>query len=67
MKLDTKAIHVGDRKRTGSWIPVTTPIHTAASYFYDDMADLEKVFAGEMPGWNPIRATATPPTRRSKS
>ena len=52
VKLQTRAIHVGDRKRTGSWIPVTTPIHTAASYFYDDMADLEKVFAGEMPGWN---------------
>jgi len=52
VKLHTRAIHVGDRKRTGSWIPVTTPIHTATSYFYDDMADLEKVFAGEMPGWN---------------
>jgi cystathionine beta-lyase/cystathionine gamma-synthase len=52
VKLQTRAIHVGDRKRTGSWIPVTTPIHTATSYFYDDMADLEKVFAGEMPGWN---------------
>lgn len=52
VKLQTRAIHVGDRKRTGTWIPVTTPIHTATSYFYDDMADLEKVFSGEMPGWN---------------
>jgi cystathionine beta-lyase/cystathionine gamma-synthase len=52
VKLQTRAIHVGDRKRTGSWIPVTTPIHTATSYFYDDMADLERVFTGEMPGWN---------------
>jgi cystathionine gamma-synthase len=52
IRLQTRAVHVGDRKRTGSWIPVTTPIHTATSYFYDDMADLERVFAGEMPGWN---------------
>ena len=52
IKLQTRAVHVGDRKRTGSWIPVTTPIHTATSYYYDDMADLEKVFAGQMPGWN---------------
>ena len=51
-KLHTRAIHVGDRKRAGSWIPVTTPIHTATSYFYDETADLERVFAGEMPGWN---------------
>jgi cystathionine gamma-synthase/methionine-gamma-lyase len=51
-KLQTRAIHVGDRKRTGSWIPVTMPIHTATSYFYDDMADLEKVFSGELAGWN---------------
>jgi cystathionine gamma-synthase len=50
--LHTRAIHVGDRKRTGSFIPVTTPIHTATSYFYDDVADLERVFAHEMPGWN---------------
>lgn len=52
VKLQTAAIHAGDRKRMGSWIPATTPIHTATSFFYDDMADLEKVFAGEMPGWN---------------
>jgi cystathionine gamma-synthase/methionine-gamma-lyase len=51
-KLHTRAVHAGDRKRAGSWIPVTTPIHTATSYFYDDMADLERVFANEMPGWN---------------
>ena len=50
--IHTRAIHVGDRKRTGSWIPVTTPIHTATSYFYNEAADLERVFAGEMPGWN---------------
>jgi cystathionine beta-lyase/cystathionine gamma-synthase len=52
MKLATRAVHTGDRKRTGSWIPVTTPIHTAVSYFYDDTADLERVFANEIPGPN---------------
>jgi cystathionine gamma-synthase/methionine-gamma-lyase len=31
-------------------VPVTTPIHTAASYFYNDMEDLDRVFANEMPG-----------------
>jgi len=52
MKLNTRAVHAGDRKHSGSWVPVTTPIHTAVSYFYDDAADLERVFANEMPGPN---------------
>jgi cystathionine gamma-synthase/methionine-gamma-lyase len=52
MKLNTRAVHAGDRKHNGSWVPVTTPIHTAVSYYYDDMADLERVFANEIPGPN---------------
>ncbi len=55
MKLNTRAVHAGDRKRPGTqnakqWVPVTTPIYTAASYFYEDAADLDRVFANEMPG-----------------
>src|SRR3954453_8639493 len=51
MKLETKAVHAGDRKRTGAdWVPVTTPIHTATSYFYNDIDDLDRVFGKEMPG-----------------
>lgn len=50
MKLDTRAVHAGDRKRTGSWVPVTVPIHTATTYFYDDAAQLDRVFANEIPG-----------------
>jgi cystathionine gamma-synthase/methionine-gamma-lyase len=55
MKLESRAVHVGDRKRTGAFIPITAPIHTAASYFYNDIADLERVFAEEMPGLNYAR------------
>jgi cystathionine gamma-synthase/methionine-gamma-lyase len=50
MKIDTRAVHAGDRKRTGSWVPVTVPIHTATTYFYDDAAELDRVFANEIPG-----------------
>jgi cystathionine beta-lyase/cystathionine gamma-synthase len=52
MKLNTRAVHAGDRKHTGSWVPVTTPIHTAVSYFYDDVADLDRVFANQLSGPN---------------
>ena len=54
MKLNSKAVHSGDRKRPapgiGEWVPVTTPIHTATSFFYSDIDSLDKVFAKEMPG-----------------
>ena len=48
------AVHAGDRKRPrkdeAPWVPVTTPIHTAASYFYEDMETLDRVFGNELPG-----------------
>ena len=51
MKIHTKAVHAGDRKRAGMHIPSTTPIHTATSYFYPSMAQLDRVFAGEEKGY----------------
>src|SRR6202451_2088946 len=52
--IHTRAVHTGDRKRTGgsAFTPITTPIHTATTYFYDDAADLERVFTGEIAGPN---------------
>jgi cystathionine gamma-synthase/methionine-gamma-lyase len=55
MKFDTKAVHTGERKRAGNYIPVTTPIYTAASYVYEDMDTLDRVFAGELTGASYIR------------
>jgi cystathionine beta-lyase/cystathionine gamma-synthase len=53
MKLATRAVHAGDRKRNpavnGS-VPATTPIYTASSWFYNDVDQLDRVFAKEMPG-----------------
>jgi cystathionine gamma-synthase/methionine-gamma-lyase len=51
MKLNSKAVHSGDRKRSSTgWTPVTTPIHTASSYIYSEMEVLDKVMGREMPG-----------------
>jgi cystathionine gamma-synthase/methionine-gamma-lyase len=50
MKLPTLAVHAGDRQKPGDYIPVTTPIHGAASYVYEDIEDLDRVFAGDRPG-----------------
>lgn len=51
MKIQSKAVHKGDRKKPGPQIPVTTPIHTASSFFYDDIEIVDKVFAQEVPGF----------------
>ena len=51
MQIHSKAVHAGDRKKPGTHIPITTPIHTASSYFYDSMAQLDRVFGQEEPGY----------------
>lgn len=51
MKIHTQAVHAGDRKRTGGFVPVTTPIYTATSYFYESTGQLDRVFAGEEDGF----------------
>ncbi len=51
MKLQTRAVHAGDRKATGQHVPVTTPIHTAASYFYPQSEMLDKIFGHEEHGY----------------
>ena len=44
MKLHTQAVHAGDRKKLGDYIPVTTPIYSASSFFYEQVAELDLVF-----------------------
>jgi cystathionine gamma-synthase/methionine-gamma-lyase len=55
MRIDTKAVHAGDRKKPGACVPVTTPIYTAASYFYDSMEQLDRVLAREEAGYSYAR------------
>ncbi len=51
MKIHTKAVHAGDRRKPAAFVPVTNPIHTATSYFYESMAQLDRVFAEEEKGY----------------
>ncbi len=55
MKIETKAIHAGDRKpdptKPGAFIPVTTPVYTAASYIYETTAQLDRVLGREEEGF----------------
>jgi cystathionine beta-lyase/cystathionine gamma-synthase len=51
-KLDiaTQLVHAGERQIPAA-VPVTTPIYASVTYTYGSMAEVDKVFAGEMPGY----------------
>ena len=61
MKIESKTVHWGDRRKAGNFTPVTTPIYTAASYIYESMEQLDRVFALEESG--PSYARYDNPTR----
>jgi cystathionine beta-lyase/cystathionine gamma-synthase len=52
MNIHTKAVHVGDRKKPGAHVPVTTPIYTATSFVYESAAQLDRIFGDEEPGYS---------------
>ena len=55
MNINTKAVHAGDRKKPGPHVPVTTPIYTASSYLYENVAQLDRIFGDEEPGYSYAR------------
>jgi len=50
MKINTKAVHAGDRKQPGTHIPSTTPVHFSSSYTYPNVETLDRVFGNELDG-----------------
>ncbi len=50
MKINTKAVHAGDRKPAGEYIPSTTPVHFSSSFTYQNVETLDKVFSNEIEG-----------------
>jgi cystathionine beta-lyase/cystathionine gamma-synthase len=52
VKIQTKAVHAGDRKKPGPAIPTTTPIYTATTYAYEKMEELDRIFGREVPGYS---------------
>lgn len=52
LRIHTRAVHAGDRKKAGPHIPVTTPIHAASSFFYESMEQLDRVFSQQEKGFS---------------
>src|SRR5216684_8917672 len=52
-KLDiaTQLVHTGERGAPPEGKPTATPIYASATYTYDSMAEIDKVFAGEKAGY----------------
>lgn len=51
MDIQTRAVHAGDRKKAGPFVPVTTPIYNATSFYYEKMEDLDRIFGREAEGY----------------
>jgi cystathionine gamma-synthase/methionine-gamma-lyase len=47
----TRSVHGGERQGIPDYTSTVTPIHSSASYFYDDTTDLDAVFANERQGY----------------
>jgi len=47
----TRAVHSGERKPQGEWMPVATPIFSTVGYLYESMNDLDAVFGGKKMGY----------------
>lgn len=57
MKIQTKAVHAGDRKSPPQQIPVSTPVHFAASWICAGQAEQDRIFAHEQKGFAYSRYT----------
>jgi len=51
VNIHTQAVHAGDRRQAPAAIPVTTPIYTASSFFYETTEELDRVFGHEQAGY----------------
>jgi cystathionine beta-lyase/cystathionine gamma-synthase len=51
MNIHTKAVHAGDRRKPGPYVPVATPITTATSYIYESLEELDAVFGAPDTGY----------------
>ena len=51
LDIDTEVVHVGERQGVSAGQPTAVPIHAAATYTYESMDQMDKVFGGELPGY----------------
>jgi len=51
LDISTKLVHAGERRPMPDAQPVATPLFASATFTYDSMEDIDKVFSGEKQGY----------------
>ncbi len=51
LDIATQLVHAGERQATPPGKPVATPVYATSTFTYDSMEEIDKVFAGEVPGY----------------
>ena len=51
LDIATQLVHAGERRPAPNGKPVATPVYTTATFTYETMAEVDRVFAGEQPGF----------------
>lgn len=51
MKLATRVVHGGERRSPGEFHPVSTPIYNSATFYYDSLAEIDRIAGGERAGF----------------
>jgi len=51
LDIATKLVHASGRNQPPTGQPTATPIYASATYTYESMAEIDKVFGGELPGY----------------
>jgi cystathionine beta-lyase/cystathionine gamma-synthase len=49
--IDTQLVHAGERRGVPHGLPVATPVYTTATFTYDSMEEVDRVFSGETQGY----------------
>src|SRR5437762_3351333 len=47
----TQVVHTGEKNTPPTGLPTSTPIYASATYTYESMDQMDKVFGGEIPGY----------------
>jgi len=51
LDMATELVHAGELNRPPTGQPTATPIYASSTYTYESMDEIDKVFAGELPGY----------------
>ncbi len=47
----TRAVHAGERVRRDSFVPMSTPIYSSATFLYDTLEEIDAISAGTRSGF----------------